>query len=58
MLPFNSAITEGRFCAAPAPARRLYLISLSLAEVANMVELYQRREAVEACDPLRFIPRS
>ena len=38
----------------PAPARRLYLISLSLVEVANLVELYKRREAVEACDPLRY----
>ena len=40
----------------PAPARRLYLISLSLVEVANLVELYKRREAVEACDPLRYEP--
>ena len=38
----------------PPPARRLYLISLSLVEVANLVELYKRREAVEACDPLRY----
>ena len=41
----------------PSPARRLYLLSLSLVEVANLVELYKRREAVEACDPLRYIPR-
>ena len=41
-----------------APARRLYLISLSLLEVANLVELYKRREVVEACDPLRYIPRN
>ena len=41
----------------PAPARNLYLISLSLVEVANLVELYKRREAVEACDPLRYIPK-
>ena len=41
----------------PAPARRLYLMSLSLVEVANLVELYKRREAVEACDPLRYVPR-
>ena len=40
----------------PAPARRLYLISLSLVEVANLVELYKRREAVEACNPLRYEP--
>ena len=38
----------------PTPARRLYLISLSLVEIANLVELYKRREAVEACDPLRY----
>ncbi len=43
---------------APAPARRLYLLALSLVEVANLVELYKRREAVEACDPLRYIPRN
>jgi len=41
----------------PAPARRLYLISLALVEIANLVELYKRREAVEACDPLRYMPR-
>ena len=40
----------------PAPQHRLYLISLSLVEVANLVELYKRREAVEACDPLRYEP--
>ena len=40
----------------PAPARSLYLISLSLVEVANLVELYKRREAVEACNPLRYEP--
>ena len=42
--------------AMPAPERRLYLISLSLVEVANLVELYKRREAVEACNPLRYEP--
>ena len=42
----------------PAPARRVYLISLSLVEVANLVELYKRREAVEACDPLRYETRN
>ena len=41
----------------PSPAGRLYLLSLSLVEVANLVELYKRREVVEACDPLRYIPR-
>ena len=40
----------------PASQHRLYLISLSLVEVANLVELYKRREAVEACDPLRYEP--
>ena len=40
----------------PVPQRRLYLIALSLVEVANLVELYKRREAVEACDPLRYRP--
>ena len=39
----------------PAPERRLYLIALSLVEVANLVELYKRPEAVEACDPLRYL---
>ena len=38
----------------PSPRHRLYLISLSLVEVANLVELYKRREAIEACDPLRY----
>ena len=40
----------------PVPQHRLYLISLSLVEVANLVELYKWREAVEACDPLRYEP--
>ena len=40
----------------PPPAHRLYLISLSLVEVANLVELYKRREAFEGCDPLRYTP--
>ena len=40
----------------PAPRHRLYLMSLSLVEVANLVELYKRREAIEACDPLRYEP--
>ncbi len=38
----------------PAPAHRLSLLSLMLVEVAPLVELYKRREAVEACDPLRY----
>lgn len=50
-------LEDFRDCDMPAPARNLYLISLSLVEVANLVELYKRREAVEACDPLRYVPR-
>ena len=42
---------------APAHARRLYLMSLSLVEVATLVELYKRPGAVDACDPLRFVRR-
>lgn len=45
----------------PAPAHRLYLMLLSLVEVANFMELEiykaKRREAVEACHPLRFVPQ-
>ena len=41
----------------PAEAHRLYLMSLSLVEVATLVELYKRRESVHACDPLRFVPQ-
>ena len=39
----------------PAPTRNLYLLSLSLVEVSTLVELYKRREAVDACDPLRYV---
>lgn len=42
---------------APAHARRLYLMSLSLVEVTTLVELYKRPGAVDACDPLRFVRR-
>ena len=41
----------------PAPAHRLHLLSLSLVEVANLVEIYKRREIIEACDPLDFNPQ-
>ena len=41
----------------PAPAQRLYLLSLSLVEIANLVEIYKRREVIEACDPLHFNPQ-
>ncbi len=39
----------------PIEAHRLYLMSLSLAEIATLVEFYKRREAVNACDPLRYV---
>lgn len=39
----------------PTRAHRLYLMSLSLVEVATLVELYKRPGAVDACDPLRFV---
>ena len=39
------------------PAHRLHLLSLSLVEVANLVEIYKRREIIEACDPLDFNPQ-
>ena len=41
----------------PTPERHLVLMSLSLIEVASLVEHYKTREAVEACDPLRYVPR-
>ena len=41
----------------PGESHRLYLMSLSLVEVASLVELYKRRETVHACDPLRFVPQ-
>ena len=41
----------------PAPAHRLYLMSLSLVEVGIVVELYARREPGDTCDPLRYVPR-
>ena len=55
MIRYLEAYRDG---ATPAPQHRLYLISLSLVEVANLVELYKRREAVEACDPLRYETRN
>ena len=39
----------------PAPERRLYLMALSLIEVASLVEHYKTREVIEACDPLRYV---
>ncbi len=41
----------------PTQAHRLYLLTLSLVEVANLVEIYKRREVIEACDPLHFNPQ-
>ena len=41
----------------PAPERRLLLMSLSVIEVASLVEHYRQREVIEACDPLRYVPR-
>ena len=41
----------------PASEHRLYLMALSLVEVASLVEHYGQREVIEACDPLRFEPR-
>ena len=41
----------------PAPEHRLYLMALSLVEVASLVEHYGRREVIEACDPLRYEPQ-
>ena len=41
----------------PAPAHRLYLLTLSLVEVSNLVEIYKRREVIEACEPLHFNPQ-
>ena len=43
--------------ARPAPAHRLRLLALSLVEIANLVEIYKRREIIEACDPLDFNPQ-
>lgn len=40
-----------------ASVHRLFLMTLSLVEVVPLVELYKRPEAIEACDPLRFIPQ-
>ena len=39
----------------PVRKHRLYLMSLSLLEVATLVELYKRPGAVNACDSLRFV---
>ena len=41
----------------PESAHRLYLLTLSLVEVSNLVEIYKRREVIEACDPLHFNPQ-
>ena len=36
--------------------RRLFLMALSLIEVAGLAEHYKTREVIEACDPLRYVP--
>ena len=41
-----------------APAHRLYLLSLSLVEVANLVEIYKRREVIEGLRPPALQPSS
>ena len=41
----------------PTQERRLFLMALSLIEVASLVEHYKGREIVEACDTLRYVPR-
>ncbi|MDE0410342.1 MAG: hypothetical protein OXN81_21055 [Alphaproteobacteria bacterium] len=41
----------------PTEAHRLHLMSLSLVDIAIIVEFYKRREAAQACDPLRFVPQ-
>lgn len=41
----------------PPPAYRLFLMSLSLVEVVPLIELYKRLEAIDACDPRRFVPQ-
>ena len=41
----------------PAPERCLFLMCLSVIEVASLVEHYKTRDVIEACDPLRYVPR-
>lgn len=38
----------------PADAERLFHLSLSLVEVANLVEMYKRPEIMNVMDPQRF----
>ena len=41
----------------PNPVHHLFLMSLALVEVVTVLEVYGQREAVDSCDPLRFIPQ-
>ena len=38
-----------------APAYHLFLMSQSLVEVVPLIEHYKRCEAIDACDPRRFV---
>jgi len=38
----------------PAPAERLFHMTLSLVEVSNLVERYKSREVIVAVSPLKF----
>jgi len=40
----------------PEDAKRLFHLSLSLAEVANAVELFKQPDVIDGFDPERFIP--
>ena len=41
----------------PPPTYRLCLLTLALVEVSTLVEIYQKRAVMEACDPRRFEPQ-
>ncbi|MGD9536594.1 MAG: hypothetical protein AB7P52_08150 [Alphaproteobacteria bacterium] len=42
------------FDALPEPERRLFLLTLSVVEVSNLVERYKRREVIRAVSPLDY----
>ena len=42
------------FDALPEKERRLFLLTLSIVEVSNLVERYRRREAIRAVSPLDY----
>lgn len=60
MVPRMEAIMEylNRFPLEQMPeeARRLFYLSLSLAEVANAVEFYGQPGVIDGFDPERFLP--